>query len=109
MWTATNADRIGVDARRIVLAGTSAGGGLAITTSYRAAAGTAVSACGGAIPVQAEGGGELVAAARLLGFEVEQVDVPFADHGVLSPSDGAGAAVWRVALVRFALGVVPVG
>ena len=52
-WTAEHADRIGVDARRIVLAGTSAGGGLAITTGYRAAAGTAISACAGEVPVPA--------------------------------------------------------
>lgn len=183
VWVATNADRLGVDAQRILLAGTSAGGGLAITTGYRAAAGTAVSACGGDVPVPAgvagavpvvdpegfhansdpfmsrtsramteryldgtpaqhpdrvaavtalthltaqspptllltvahdhlvpsEGARQLAAAAQLVGVAVEQLDVPFGDHGVLGPSSGPGAGVWRAALLRFALGLEGVG
>lgn len=183
VWVAANAERLGVDARRIVLAGTSAGGGLAITTGYRAAAGTAVSACEGDVPVPAgvagavpvvdpagfhanpdpfmsrysrtmterylggtpaqhpdrvaattalthltadspptllltvehdhlvpaAGARELAAAARSLGLRVEQVEVPFADHGVLVPSTGVGAGIWRAALLRFALEVDAVG
>ncbi|UTT63627.1 alpha/beta hydrolase [Microcella humidisoli] len=183
VWTAEHADRYGVDARRIVLAGSSAGGGLALTTGYRAAAGTATSACGGAVPVPAgvagavpvvdpagfhanpdpfmsrysrtmterylggapgehpdriaatttlthlaadapptllltvehdhlvpaDGARELAAAALALGVPVERVEVPFADHGVLVPSTGVGASIWRAALLRFALDVDPVG
>ncbi len=52
-WTATNATRLGVDLNRLVLAGDSAGGNLAINLGYSAASGTARSDCGGTVPVPA--------------------------------------------------------
>ena len=52
-WTARNATRLGVDLNRLVLAGDSAGGNLAINLGYSAAAGTARSNCGGTVPVPA--------------------------------------------------------
>ncbi len=52
-WTARNATRLGVDLNRLVLAGDSAGGNLAINLAYSAAAGTARSDCGGTVPVPA--------------------------------------------------------
>ena len=52
-WTARNAARLGADLNRVVLAGDSAGGNLAINLGYTAAAGTARSNCGGTVPVPA--------------------------------------------------------
>jgi acetyl esterase len=52
-WTARNAARLGADLNRLVLAGDSAGGNLAINLGYSAAAGTARSNCGGTVPVPA--------------------------------------------------------
>jgi acetyl esterase len=52
-WTARNATRLGADLNRLVLAGDSAGGNLAINLGYSAAAGTARSNCGGTVPVPA--------------------------------------------------------
>src|SRR5580704_5944205 len=52
-WTDRNATRLGVDLNRLVLAGDSAGGNLAINLGYSAAAGTARSNCGGAVPIPA--------------------------------------------------------
>ena len=52
-WTARNATRLGVNLNRLVLAGDSAGGNLAINLGYSAAAGTARSNCGGTVPVPA--------------------------------------------------------
>jgi acetyl esterase len=51
-WTDRNATRLGVDLDRLVLAGDSAGGNLAINLGYSAAAGTARSDCG-PVPVPA--------------------------------------------------------
>lgn len=47
-WAASNAERFGGDPGRIVLAGDSAGGALALTTAYRAASGSVTPQCGGA-------------------------------------------------------------
>ena len=52
-WTARNATHLGADLNRLVLAGDSAGGNLAINLGYSAAAGTARSNCGGTVPVPA--------------------------------------------------------
>jgi acetyl esterase len=52
-WTARNATRLGVNLNRLVLAGDSAGGNLAINLGYSAATGTARSNCGGTVPVPA--------------------------------------------------------
>jgi acetyl esterase len=52
-WTARNATRLGADLNRLVLAGDSAGGNLAVNLGYSAAAGTARSDCGGTVPVPA--------------------------------------------------------
>jgi acetyl esterase len=51
-WTDRNATRLGVNLNRLVLAGDSAGGNLAINLGYSAAAGTARSDCG-PVPVPA--------------------------------------------------------
>lgn len=45
-WAAANAERFGGDPELIVLAGDSAGGGLALATAYRAAAGAPTPDCG---------------------------------------------------------------
>ncbi len=51
-WTDRNARRLGVNLNRLVVAGDSAGGNLAINLGYAAAAGTARSGCG-PVPVPA--------------------------------------------------------
>jgi acetyl esterase len=51
VWTARNAERLGGDAKHMVLIGESAGANLAINLSYAAASGKAESGCGGAVPV----------------------------------------------------------
>lgn len=45
-WAAVSAERFGADSSRIVLAGDSAGGGLALAAAYRAAAGGKTPECG---------------------------------------------------------------
>ncbi len=50
-WAAQNAPRFGGDPGRIVVAGNSAGGNLAINLAYSAALGQAESSCGGQVPV----------------------------------------------------------
>jgi acetyl esterase/lipase len=50
-WAAENAHRFGGGASRLVLAGDSAGGNLAINLAYGAAIGKARSSCGGRVPV----------------------------------------------------------
>jgi acetyl esterase len=52
-WTARNAAQLGAGLNRLVLAGDSAGGNLAINLAYSAAAGTARSNCGGTVPIPA--------------------------------------------------------
>ncbi|WP_214105385.1 alpha/beta hydrolase [Acrocarpospora catenulata] len=53
IWTARNAGRFGGDGSRIAVLGGSAGGNLAINLAYSAAQGSAVSSCGGKVPVPA--------------------------------------------------------
>ena len=52
-WTTQNAARFGGDPQRVVIAGQSAGGNLAINLGYGAASGQAQSGCGGQVPVPA--------------------------------------------------------
>jgi acetyl esterase len=49
-WIATHAASYGGDADRLFVFGESAGGALALTTAYAAAAGVAASSCGGQVP-----------------------------------------------------------
>jgi acetyl esterase len=49
-WTAANATRLGGDPARLSLAGSSAGGNLAINAAYLANAGRLESSCGGTVP-----------------------------------------------------------
>jgi acetyl esterase len=51
VWTAQNATRLGGDPKRLVVAGDSAGGNLAVNLAYSAAKGQAQSGCGGQVPV----------------------------------------------------------
>jgi len=51
VWTSQNAAKFGGDASRIIVAGDSAGGNLAINLAYSAALGVAHSDCGGTVPV----------------------------------------------------------
>ena len=51
VWTQLNAGRWGGDPNRLVVAGDSAGGNLAVNLSYGAALGRAKSDCGGQVPV----------------------------------------------------------
>ncbi len=58
VWAAANAERFGGDPRRIVIAGDSAGGGLALSAAYRAARGAAKDECaessdGATVPIPA--------------------------------------------------------
>ena len=50
-WIAANAATYAADPERVFAFGESAGGALALTISYAAAAGTAKSSCGGTVPV----------------------------------------------------------
>lgn len=50
-WIAANATKYGGDPERLLLFGESAGGTLALTVAYAAAAGEAESSCGGHVPV----------------------------------------------------------
>jgi acetyl esterase len=50
VWTAQNAARFGGDAERLVVAGDSAGGNLALNLAYSAASGHARSNCAGEVP-----------------------------------------------------------
>ena len=50
-WIQQNAPRYGGDAQRIVVAGDSAGGNLAVNLAYSAALGRARSGCGGQVPI----------------------------------------------------------
>lgn len=63
-WAAANAARYGGDPARLFLFGESAGGALALTTAYAAAAGAATSSCGGQVP-----------AVRAVAAQVPGVDV----------------------------------
>jgi acetyl esterase/lipase len=49
-WIGANAATYGADPDRVFTFGESAGGALALTTSYAAAGGTATSSCGGTVP-----------------------------------------------------------
>ncbi len=49
-WIAANAATYAADPERVFAFGESAGGALALTTSYAAAGGTAMSSCGGRVP-----------------------------------------------------------
>jgi acetyl esterase len=49
-WVTANATKYGGDPERVFVFGESAGGALALTTSYAAAAGVATSSCGGQMP-----------------------------------------------------------
>jgi acetyl esterase/lipase len=51
VWVRANAARLGGDPGRLVMAGDSAGGNLAIDVAYAAAQGRAQSSCGGTVPV----------------------------------------------------------
>ncbi len=51
VWTAQNATRLGGNPERLVVAGDSAGGNLAINLAYTAATGLAHSGCGGQVPI----------------------------------------------------------